>query len=387
MAASRATSDEIARPQTWIALLGRRDMPTDGVEDYCTFLGQALAQCGVELKQVHVLWMQNGWFRSLLQLSRECGEWRERWVLFQYTALAWSRRGFGLGALAALAILRHRGVRCAVVFHEPGRHQTGSSWIGWIRGACQDWVVRRLYRESSKAIFPDPLESITWLPHGATKTVFIPIGGNIPERLERRTSADHGNEAAKTVAVFCLSDPPNVHREIDDISHAARFFTKDGSTLRVIFVGRGTEEAREEIEHVFRGIRSEVVNVGLQCADQVSRILVECDVLLCVRGMLFPRRGSAIAGITCGLPIVAYGGGLNLFPISEAGLILVPYLDRDALAGAVERILKDRKLWQHMHDRSVAAQRNHFSWNHIASTFVESLQGFPPSDRGLGDHQ
>jgi glycosyltransferase involved in cell wall biosynthesis len=210
--------------------------------------------------------------------------------------------------------------------------------------------------------------------------VFIPIGGNIPERLERAASTDHRAQAAKTVAVFCLSDPPNVHREIGDISHAARFVTKDGSNLRLIFVGRGTEEAREEIERAFKDIPSEVSNVGLQSAEKVSRILVECDVLLCVRGMLFSRRGSAIAGISCGLPIVAYGGDRNLFPVSEAGLVLVPYLDRDALAGALQRILYDRNLWQQMHDRSVAAQRNHFSWNRIAYAFVESLKNVPPSD-------
>ena len=41
------TSRDVQRKE-WIALLGRRDMPTDGVEDYCTFLGRALAQRGAE---------------------------------------------------------------------------------------------------------------------------------------------------------------------------------------------------------------------------------------------------------------------------------------------------------------------------------------------------
>jgi glycosyltransferase involved in cell wall biosynthesis len=354
-------------------------MPTDGVDDYCTFLGHALAQHGVGLKKIRVPWIQRGWLRALLQLRRESTDWREQWVLFQYTAFAWSRRGFGLGAVVVLAILCRRGVCCAVVFHEPCRHPTTSSWIGWIRGACQDWVVRKLYELSAKAIFPDPLESITWLPHGEKKSVFIPIGANIPERLARPASADHRNRTAKTVAVFCLCDPPNRHRELHDISHAVRFVTKDGLRLRLIFIGRGTEEAREEIESVFKGIRAEVSNLGVQSADEVSRILVECDVLLCVRGILYPRRGSAIAGISCGLPIVAYGDGTNLFPISEAGVMLAPYPDQDALADALARILNDRNLWRQMHERSIQAQRNHFSWNHIAYTFIESLNGVPPS--------
>ena len=378
-----AMNDGIARSQTWIALLGRRDMPTDGVEDYCTFLGRALALRGVDLKQVRVPWVQKGWVRAFLQLQRECTDWREHWVIFQYTAFAWSRRGFSLGAVAALAILRRSGVRCAVVFHEPWRHPGRSSWIGAIRGACQDWVVRKLYGCSSKAIFLDPLELIAWLPDRDTKTVFIPIGANIPECLVRDTSVDRSNCLTKTVAVFCLSDRPNRHRELADISHAARFIAKDGSKPRFIFIGRGTEEAREEIESVFRGIRAEVSNIGLQSAEQVSRILVECDVMLCVRGILYPRRGSAIAGICCGLPIVAYGDGSNIFPISEAGLLLVPYRDHDALADSLARILDDRDLWRQMHERSIQAQRKHFSWNHIADMFVESLNGDPRSAYGM----
>ncbi len=47
----------------WIALLGRRDVPTDGVEDYCIFLGNGLAMVGVELKRVRVPWLDKGWIR------------------------------------------------------------------------------------------------------------------------------------------------------------------------------------------------------------------------------------------------------------------------------------------------------------------------------------
>jgi len=368
-------TDGRAVSQAWIALLGRRDMPTDGVEDYCTFLGQALAQRGIDLKHIRVPWVEKGWLRALLQLRRECTNWREHWVLFQYTAFAWSRCGFSFGAVAALAILCSRGVRCAVVFHEPSHHSAGSSWIGRIRAACQDWVILKLYKESSKAIFPDPLESIAWLPHGETKTAFIPIGANIPERLAQPESAVQRNGAVKTVGVFCLSDPPHRHRELGDISHAARCITKDGSKLRLVFLGRGTEEAREEIESIFKTISAEVSNVGLQSAEEVSRALSKCDALLCVRGIIYPRRGSAIAGIGCGLPIVAYGDGSNVFPLSEAGLSLVPYPDRDALAGALARVLNDRTVWHQMHERSVGAQRKYFSWNQIARAFVESLSG------------
>ena len=119
--------------------------------------------------------------------------------------------------------------------------------------------------------------------------------------------------------------------------------------------------------------------MGLQSAQEVSSTLSKCDALLCVRGILYPRRGSAIAGIGCGLPIVAYGDGSNIFPLCEAGISLVPYPDRDALAGALERILNDRNVWHQLHERSVRAQRKYFSWNQIADAFVDSLSIEPKS--------
>src|SRR2546427_1791492 len=105
--------------QTVIALLGRRDSPTDGVEDYCTWLGRGLAKRGIPLAQVRVPWKETGWLRALWWFWQEGTRWRERWVLVQYTAMSWSRRGFPLAFLAALAILRLRSCRIAVVFHDP----------------------------------------------------------------------------------------------------------------------------------------------------------------------------------------------------------------------------------------------------------------------------
>src|ERR1700722_3838251 len=172
-------------PVRWIALLGRPDKPTDGVEDYCAFLARALQDRGTPMDLVRVRWMEKGWLLGLWELWRRSAGWRGQWVLLQYTALSWSRRGIPFGALATLAILRRRGVRCAVVFHEPNR-QGGSNLLQSGRGACQDWVIRKLYDRASKSIFTVPLETVAWLPAGEDKAAFIPIGANIPERVYRR---------------------------------------------------------------------------------------------------------------------------------------------------------------------------------------------------------
>src|ERR1700683_64696 len=178
MASSTTT---IPKNETWIALLGPRDIPVDGVEDYCTFLAEALFTRGIGLNQVRVDWRRFGWAYALRQLARESVSWRGRWVLLQFTALAWSRRGFPFGALAVLRILRRRGARVAVVFHEPFRQTASPTWFNRIRGNCQDWVVRKLFEGADRAVFADPLGTIPWLPAEHSKAAFIPIGANIPE--------------------------------------------------------------------------------------------------------------------------------------------------------------------------------------------------------------
>lgn len=371
--AASSTTRGSVNPVRWIALLGRRDVPTDGIADYCLFLAKGLARQEIELEQVQVPWAEIGWIGGLRRLRRESAGWRGRWVLMQYTALSWSRRGFPFGAVAVLAILRRRGVRCAIIFHEPCRQTESSArWIGQIRGACQDWAIRALYRYSNKAIFADPLGSIAWLPKNETKAAYIPIGANIPEPPQRIT---YFLRDRKTVAVFCLSEVPNVQREVSDIYHAMNLAAANGGQFRLVLLGRGTPEAHEEIERVFQGSSVGVENLGLRSAEEVSRVLGESDAMLCVRGKLFPRRGSALAGIACGLPIIAYAGAAEGTPLAEAGVELVPYGDREALGVALARVLADERYWQQLYERNRRVHREYFSWDRIAERFRAELAG------------
>lgn len=362
-----------------VALLGRRDAPTDGVEDYCSFLGRALSRRGIKTRSVRVPWSYEGWVRALRSLWRESAAWRNGWVLLQYTTMAWSRRGLPFGALAVLQILRKRGVRCAVVFHEPSR-QPGERWVDEVRGACQDWLIQRLYRGSTKAIFADPLERVAWLPKGESKAIFIPIGANIPEPDAETILVPPRNENSRTIVVFCVSDPPDRDREINDIAQAIRYVAQKEPRTRLIFLGRGTHEAKEEIERAFESVQVEVQNLGLQSADEVSRILSRSDAMLCVRGRLYARRGSAIAGIACGLPIVAYAGAAEGTPVAEAGVELVPYGNREALGKAIAHVLENGA-GSVLRCKSMDAHRRFFSWDVIAGRVHEALNQTEGSGR------
>ncbi len=355
-----------------IFLAGKRDVPADGVQDYCEYLGQALERRGIQSEIAHADWDSQGWVRALRKLRDESKDWRGRWVILQYTALAWSRRGFPFGALAALAIAKRCGARSAVVFHEPFGFR-GARAIGRIREVCQNWVIRKLHARSDLSVFPDPLETVRWLPKDDAKAIYIPIGANIPDEAPGLNPVVPDKERANCVAIYCLSEAPHLHRELVDIADAVRVSASGGLKMHVVFLGRGTAEAEAAIRQAFDGIPAEVTILGIQNPQDIRRTLTKSDVMLCVRGPLYPRRGSALTGVACGLPIVAYGGAAEGTPMAEAGVELVPYGDRHALGAAVRRIFLDKDLWRSLHERSLQAHDRYFSWGFIAQKFDEAL--------------
>lgn len=359
-----------ARPL--VALLGRREIPTDGVVDYCAFLGRALAERGVTLTPARVAWEDTGWISALRGLWRESASWRGAWVVLQYTALAWSRRGFAFPAPLAVAILRRRGARCAVLFHESGRHG-GPRWRDRARGACQDWVVRALHRGAEKAIFTKPLETIAWLPAGERKAAYIPIGANIPEKFAPLTEQVGLRGSGKTVAIFCLSPPPNLSLEIADLAQAARRVRQFEGDVRFVIFGRGSLEARGEIERVSRDAGVPMSVLGMLPADEIAETLAGASVFLYLYGCVSQTRGTALAGVACGLPIVGYAEGRGPSPVEEAGVELVPYRDGEALAEALFRVLADDALGASLRARSREAQQKHFAWEAIAGKFTAAL--------------
>ena len=108
-------------------------------------------------------------------------------------------------------------------------------------------------------------------------------------------------------------------------------------------------------------------------AEEVADEFARADVLLFVRGAITLQRGSAIAGVACGLPIVGYRVGGSGDALDEAGIEWSPWRDRQSLIRALVRVLSDSARWTELHERSLQAQREHFSWTRIAERFQASL--------------
>jgi glycosyltransferase involved in cell wall biosynthesis len=357
--------------QRWIALLGWRDGPTDGVADYCAHLGIALGLRGYELEIVRVLWPERGWRAALAELRRRAEDWRGCWVLLQYTALGWSRRAFPLRFLQVLQVLRHNGALCVVVFHDALPYR-GSRLIDRLRRASQLWVMRTAYRRTDHSVLPVSLDQVRWLPRSPAKAAFIPIGANLSPVATDAGKA-RASHRAKTVAVYGVTGEPATLAEVHDIGHILKLTRARVENLRLVVLGRGSAEAEVALRHELEGSGIEALVLGILSSEEITRELTNADVLLFVRGGVSSRRGSALAGIACGLPVVGYRSEETAFPVTEAGVVLVAPRDRVALAEALIGVLADDNWRQQLRRRSCAAQKQYFSWKVISGLFLDLL--------------
>ncbi len=360
-------------PTSWIAILGRRDEPTDALEDYCIWLGRALTGHGRTLELVRVSWSERGWPAALLWLWRESSSWRNQWVLAQYTALAWSRRGFPAGFLLVLGVLRIRRARCAVVFHDVQAYG-GQRPIDRLRRACQQWVMRMAGRWAERSILTVPTEQVRWLPRNATNAAFIPVGANLSGASAVIGADRTSRQAPRSVAVYGVTGGAGVAREVADIAYAVRQAKSRVGELRLIVLGRNSTEAEPALRRALADSGVDVQILGLLAEEQVASALARADVLLFVRGGISSRRGSAIAAIACGLPVVGYRGEETASPITQAGLVLAPQDDREALATALIRVLTENRLRQELSEKSKEAHRQYFSWEAISGSFLKALE-------------
>src|SRR5260221_1433546 len=196
-----------------IALLGRKAVPTDAVEEYCRYLGDALQAHGFQMQIRRVPWELHGWRQSLHALQLQSHAWRDTWVLVQYTALAWSARGFPLKFSRVLRQLKSAGARVAVVFHDVEPFSS-PRLIDRLRQRVQARTMRRALELTDLAIFTVPPEKLSWLAVVPLKAAFIPVGANLPfvEAPVPRTTSE-----IPTVGVFSITGGGKGAREMAGI--------------------------------------------------------------------------------------------------------------------------------------------------------------------------
>lgn len=361
------------RGERTIALLGRRDEPTDAVEEYCRFLGDALQAHNYDLKIERVEWAERGWRRALRSLRRRARGWRRTWVVVQYTALAWSARGFPGRFLHVLKILKDAGAHVAVVCHDSEPYQ-GARVIDWLRRRAQLRVMREAIEISDAAIFTLPLENLSWIKQLQGKAVFIPVGANLDPSAASRSEKESTKDGKLTIAVFGVTGGEAGRKEIGSIVEAVRFAAERIKKLRLVVFGRNSQTAEAELRAELRDANVEIKVLGVLPETGVAQTLFSSDVLLFVRGPISTQRGSAIAGIACGLPVIAFEGEQTTPPITQAGIAFYSPQRKGDLGDVLVRVLGDEHYRTSLAQRSWLAQAQYFSWSVIAGRYAEFMQ-------------
>jgi glycosyltransferase involved in cell wall biosynthesis len=360
--------------QKCVALFGRRDAPTDALREYCAFLGEALRARDYEMDMSVVEWAVSGWVAALKKLRREAQSWRGVPVFLQYTALAWSERGLPGRVLRVIAILRAAGARVGVVFHDVEPYG-GSRMIDRLRRRLQLRVMRAILRQADIAIFTVVLDHVSWRPERRDGVVFIPDGANFSDAAVS-VEADRearGTAAGRTIAVYGITGGENGRGEIRTIVGAVRDAAKTIAGLRLVVLGRNSDSSEQEFREGLRDSGVELQVLGVLPPERVAFELMRADTLLFVRGGISTRRGSAIAGISCGLPVICFAGAETATPITEAGLALYAPEKAGDLSRVLLNVLSDARLRKELAERSRIAFEKYFSWKAIAARYGEEL--------------
>ena len=349
-----------------IALLGRKDEPTDAVEEYCRYLAHALLAQDIVLDIRRVPWEMDGWSGALQQLRHQASQWAGTWVIVQYTALAWSRRGFPQKLVRVLRILKSGGARVCTIFHDVEPYP-GSRLIDSIRRLKQVSTMRQVVALSERSAFTVPPERLSWLTSVPRNSVFVPVGPNIP--IPPIPSMPTQQVSVPTIGVFSITGGDAGARETQSIIASVRYAAQKLGKLRLSVFGRHAELRESELRVGLRDLPVELLVEGIVEPARVVQKLSACDVLLFVRGIISSRRGSAIAAIACGLPVIAYSGSETTSPITEAGVVLVDRDQPDQLNAALVLLLSDSTHRMNLAARSREAYKTHFAWPAIAAVW------------------
>jgi glycosyltransferase involved in cell wall biosynthesis len=271
-----------------------------------------------------------------------------------------------------MKVLRRAGARVGVVFHD-AQPYSGGRPIDQVRRFVQQHVMRQAVRSSDQAFLTVPADKLSWIPAAAKNIAFIPVGANLPLASSGNETRIHRDEIP-TVAVFSVTGGAAGPQEAAQITAAVRLAAAKLGKLRLLVFGRHADLVEAKLRSALRDIPVTLRVAGVLSEKDIEELLRSSDVLLFVRGAISSRRGSAIAGIACGLPVVAVAGSETAPPITDAGVVFVPGESKSAAGEALVRILGDREYHARLAERSRAAYKNHFSWEAIAARYASLLK-------------
>ncbi len=379
----------------WHILTGEYPPQPGGVADYSRSVARALAavgdavivwapQCcgltsddaGVEVRRLP------GHFgpRALARLDRSLRRQPGR-VLLQYTPHAFGYKAMNV-PLCAWLWARRRHLRLDVMFHEvafpfaPGQPRRHTLLAAVHRAmAC-------LLLHASERVFVsipgwEPL--LDRLGSGARRPVWAPVPSNLPTACPAKAvAAVRGrllaDSAARLVGHFGTYGP--LIRAL--LEPALRAVLQSASDVRALLLGRGGPAFVAELQRTEPALAGRLLAPGELDGPGVAEHLACCDVML----QPYPdgisaRRGSAMAALALGLPIVTTEGVATEPIWRSAGA--VAFTAPTAMAPAVLELLRAPGRRHELGTHAARLYRSRFAVEHTVHTLRHGVGSLAPS--------
>ena len=349
-------------------VLGKRSFPTCGVADHSMRLAEALSRRS-NVTLMHVHWSELGWLRAMIALHKQYRRNPQDWVVMQFTPLAWSDRGFAVGALFVAILTRLSGEKLAIIMHDPIAF-TGTRWRDVFRRHTQQVVMRRLVGWVHVAFVTLEPSKLPWADDRLrNRLIQLPVGSNFPSPARYTQGL---NRSIFSVLVFGVTKGREWH-EAEEIATIMKAVSNKVAGVRLVVLGNGSRSVEHLLKQALLEANVIVTTTGILTSEQVGEWLCNSDALLFVRGVVSARRGTVIAAISHSLPIVGYEGCETGWPVTKAGVALAPQGNWMELATALIRLAKDSRWRENSRRLSRKAFEQYFDWDGIALRMEKEL--------------
>lgn len=308
--------------------------------------------------------------KGMRALWREIHAIRPDVILVQWVPYLYSRTGTNLVFPLTIAALAAKGLRIQVVVHEPW--VAFGPWSSFVTGPIHRLALGILVTASKKVSvsiekWRDLLRSR--FPWKKSAIDCVPVGSNIPvtqsgARMSTRRSAGIKDDAV-AMGIFSLHGSG---KAFSFVEAAHRDLAERGDRFRMVVIGATAEEAALALPETARDVRCQVT--GYLSAEEISKWLQAVDVLLApfVDGVS-GRRGTVLAGLAHGLPVVTTRGRLTDRLFDSSPLVLSD-ANPAAFSQEVLSLVQDPRRRAEMATEARAFFDAHFSWQRVGEAIL-----------------
>jgi glycosyltransferase involved in cell wall biosynthesis len=291
-------------------------------------------------------------------------------LILQYNPFAFARWGFAPWLPAGLAALRLRRNRpfVGVMVHEPYVPMDSPRWV--VLGIWQ-----RLQLAAVRACADVTFTSITaWedllrrsVPRGPVR--HLPVGSNFPDMRDSRAAfrSDLGVRDEELVAAALGRDHPSWMGSY--VVAAANAIAASGKRVVLLALGASTPE----LPGLDSAVRVE--RPGMLEAEELAGHLAAADLFLAplIDG-ISTRRGSVMAGLQHGLPVLGTEGPLTDAVLADTEAVRLAKVGRpDEFATAAARLAEDPEQRRGMGVAARHLYETQFDWPVVAEKLLDEL--------------